>query len=261
MKGDLFRRCSHGVAHWALNNLDAPLGLMNVAGMGGRNGRVLEEEVMDDRTEAEAYHALVETHGRLLHAPFVKFLDTLDIGHGTALDIGCGPGQLTVALALRHPGLKLHGVDLSSEMLARARSHAARAGVADRVTFEQADAKTLVGENGAYNLVYSHFTLHHLETPSVLLDAADRLAGDEGTVVIRDLRRLPAWLVETQVLFSRWALRYTPVQIKQCRESLRASLSWAEAVRHCRNSRLRDATLTRTSLLDYVIVRPLRRQA
>lgn len=41
---------------------------------------------------------------------------------GTVADLGCGPGELTAALALRWPGATIVGVDSSPEMIAKARS-------------------------------------------------------------------------------------------------------------------------------------------
>ena len=55
------------------------------------------------------------------------------------LDVGCGTGRHAVPLAAR--GLQVTGVDLSPEMLARARDRAAAAGV--RVELLEADAREL----------------------------------------------------------------------------------------------------------------------
>jgi SAM-dependent methyltransferase len=43
-----------------------------------------------------------------------------------ALDLGCGPGYLAVALARRASGLHVFGLDLAAEMLTRARDVAQR---------------------------------------------------------------------------------------------------------------------------------------
>ena len=56
----------------------------------------------------------------------------------TLLDVGCGSGRNTIWWA--HHGLeRLHGVDVSSEMIEEAKAIAARAEVGDRCTFELAD--------------------------------------------------------------------------------------------------------------------------
>ena len=54
-----------------------------------------------------------------------------------ALDIGCGAGELSLALAGRHPSSRVRGIDISPELLAVA---AGRGADFPQVVFEQADA-------------------------------------------------------------------------------------------------------------------------
>jgi SAM-dependent methyltransferase len=56
---------------------------------------------------------------------------------GTAIDVGCGEGADAVWLAAH--GWQVTGVDVSSVALERARQHAAEAGVADRISWQQVD--------------------------------------------------------------------------------------------------------------------------
>ena len=74
-----------------------------------------------------------------LHGRFVE-----GVGPGSrVLDVGCGGGQHAVHMASRRPDLRITGVDLSPELVRRARRTAAKAGVADRVEFVQGDALDL----------------------------------------------------------------------------------------------------------------------
>lgn len=54
----------------------------------------------------------------------------------TVVDLGCGPGNLTRALAQRWPGARVHGLDSSEPMIA-----AARQASSGRLTFEQGDLR------------------------------------------------------------------------------------------------------------------------
>ena len=58
---------------------------------------------------------------------------------GPVLELGCGSGRVSVALA--KAGFDVTGIDESAAMLALAREHAADAGVAGRVRFEQCDVR------------------------------------------------------------------------------------------------------------------------
>lgn len=57
----------------------------------------------------------------------------------------------------------------------------------------RADACRLPFPDGAFDLVISNSLLHHLADPSPVLDEIARVAGREGCVLIRDLRRPPRW--------------------------------------------------------------------
>ena len=54
--------------------------------------------------------------------PFADLLARVDVSDpGLVVDLGCGPGELTLGLARRWPGARIVGIDSSPEMLARAR--------------------------------------------------------------------------------------------------------------------------------------------
>jgi trans-aconitate 2-methyltransferase len=55
------------------------------------------------------------------------------------LDLGCGPGNLTVGLLDRWPSATVHGVDSSAEMIAEAEKLREDPAVAARLTFEVGD--------------------------------------------------------------------------------------------------------------------------
>jgi SAM-dependent methyltransferase len=76
-----------------------------------------------------------------------------------ALDLGCGPGGSTLALAAQ--GATVVGVDLSAPMLEAARS--ACAGM-EQVSFVQADLGTFVADE-PFDLAYSRMCLMFLPSP------------------------------------------------------------------------------------------------
>lgn len=83
----------------------------------------------------------------------------------SVLDIGCGTGTLAV-VATRHVGLtgEVHGIDASSEMIARARSKAAKAGAPAR--FDVGVVENLPFPDDRFDVVLSTLMLHHLPRPT-----------------------------------------------------------------------------------------------
>ena len=75
---------------------------------------------------------------------------------GDGLDVGCGPGLTSVALARRLGGHAVVGVDFSPQMIEWAR---ARWVSAENVTFDVDDAENLARADGAYGTVISAFAL------------------------------------------------------------------------------------------------------
>jgi SAM-dependent methyltransferase len=102
------------------------------------------------------------------------------------LDVGCGPGTLTVDLARRvAPSGSVVGVDLSAAVLAEAAAHATAAGAAN-VTFHSGDFRALDLAEGSFDVVHAHQVLQHLRDPVGALAAMGRLAGPGGIVAARD---------------------------------------------------------------------------
>lgn len=102
----------------------------------------------------------------------------------SVLDVGCGPGTLTVDLA-RHvaPGRVL-GIDPVADVLDGARERAADAGVA--VEFAVGDVYRLDLPDDSFDVVHAHQVLQHLTDPVAALREMRRVARPGGIVAARD---------------------------------------------------------------------------
>ena len=78
----------------------------------------------------------------------------------SVLDVGCGTGEVALAIAARVPGAKVVGIDASPEMIARARAKAAKS--ASRVEFQVAAIESLPFADDSFDVVTSSLMLHHL---------------------------------------------------------------------------------------------------
>jgi len=80
------------------------------------------------------------------------------------LDVGCGSGDTTLALArLVGPEGRIVGVDISAPMLARART---RATPADWVSFVEADASSCELAESEFDLIFSRFGVMFFDDPT-----------------------------------------------------------------------------------------------
>ncbi|MBN1773550.1 MAG: methyltransferase domain-containing protein [Deltaproteobacteria bacterium] len=87
----------------------------------------------------------------------------------TVVDLGCGPGFFSVALArLVGPGGSVVAVDLQPRMLARARRNAVAAGTAERILFRRCGPDDL-GVTGPVDFVLAFWMLHEVPDPARLL--------------------------------------------------------------------------------------------
>ena len=101
------------------------------------------------------------------------------------LDVACGTGWSSIALAQAYPNIHVDGLDLDHDAIGAARGNAERAGVADRVRFSVVDAADLGGAGG-YDLVTIFEALHDMARPVDALSAARRVLAGDGTVLVVD---------------------------------------------------------------------------
>jgi ubiquinone/menaquinone biosynthesis C-methylase UbiE len=193
--------------------------------------RVPEAEVMDDSGEVEAYSSAAgQAYLDRLDGTFVEQAVSLLKGseRGRALDIGTGPGQIVVKLARRLTRWKFTGVDRSPNMIAQALKNLEAAGpaLAGRVEFQVADGNRLPFPDASFDLVMCNSVLHHFAEPEKLLAEIARLAGPDGAILLRDLRR-PGRLVHP--FHVRWYGRhYSGLMYKLYCDSVRAAYTAPE---------------------------------
>ncbi|MFJ6834540.1 class I SAM-dependent methyltransferase [Streptomyces sp. NPDC091209] len=130
-----------------------------------------------------------------LFAPLEELLvEAVPAGHGgRVLDVGCGTGGTTVALARRLGAEgRCVGVDISGPMVEAARARAAREGAG--ASFVRADAQDHVFEPAAFDAVVSRFGVMFFEDP-VRAFTNLRRAAKEGArlrfIVWRDIAENP----------------------------------------------------------------------
>ncbi len=113
--------------------------------------------------------------------------ERLRTGEGQVADVACGTGWSSISIARAFPGIHVDGIDIDAGSIERARTHAEREGVSDRVSFLFADAADADGA-GRYDLVTIFEAVHDMAQPAQVLAAARKLLRHGGAVLIGDER-------------------------------------------------------------------------
>ncbi len=160
------------------------------------------------------------------------FLDRIQPGQ-RILDIGCGPGSITLDLAeLVGPAGRVTGTDFAPDAIAAAQG--AAEGRGDATTeFVVGDLYTLDVEPGSFDIVHAHQVLQHVPDPVGALTAMARYCKPGGLIVARDADYgVMAWYPEPGGI-QQWHETYCAEARSTGGEPFagRRLLAWAHAAR------------------------------
>ncbi|WP_370978010.1 bifunctional 2-polyprenyl-6-hydroxyphenol methylase/3-demethylubiquinol 3-O-methyltransferase UbiG [Agaribacterium sp. ZY112] len=106
----------------------------------------------------------------------------------TLIDIGCGGGLLSEAMAQR--GAKVSGIDMGEAPLEVAKLHALESGL--DIHYQKISAEHFCKENeGQFDIVTCMEMLEHVPDPSSTIKACAALAKDNGSLYFSTLNRTP----------------------------------------------------------------------
>ena len=104
----------------------------------------------------------------------------------TVLDVGCGPGTITIDIAERVAPAQVVGLDAAAGVIEQASALAAERGVTN-VSFIVGDAYALDFADDSFDIVHAHQTLQHLARPVEALREFRRVVAPGGVVAARDV--------------------------------------------------------------------------
>ena len=155
------------------------------------------------------------------------------------VDLGCGPGNITLRLARLLPDARVIGIDGAERMLALARQRAADQELA--IEFLHRDLRQLKGLLKA-DLVVSNSLLHQLHDPLLLWRVTSELANRGCRVLHRDLRR-PESMDELNHLQTLHLPDAPAVLVQDFRASLRAAFEPSEVAAQLRMTGLKQLSV------------------
>jgi len=200
--------------------------------------RVTEPELMDDEAQALAY---AEADFEEPNTRFVElcrdFTGELPAG-SSLLDLGCGPGDISLRLAAAYPHAQVHALDGSAAMLALGRAAlATHPELAGRLRFVEGLVPGAVLPRAHYEAVVSNSLLHHLHDPAGLWRMVRERGRPGAPVVVMDLAR-PASEAAARALLDLHAAGEPEVLRRDFYNSLLAAFEPAEVAEQLEQARL-----------------------
>jgi ubiquinone/menaquinone biosynthesis C-methylase UbiE len=149
--------------------------------------------------EARKYAAAHRKYAGPMYGGLVKSIRRLGLP-GHYLEMGAGPGFLAVMLAERLPAIEITTVDLSPGMVTIAGELIREKKLENRIHCLQGDSgdERFLEKLGAFNLVYTAFSLHHWKEPEKALRNLWRSVQPGGALCILDFRRI-GWICSLPV--------------------------------------------------------------
>ena len=126
------------------------------------------------------------------------------------LDVGCGPGSITLDLAAAVAPGQVTGIDAVPEPLAQARVSATERAVTN-VDFVVGDAYALDWPDASFDVVHAHQVLQHLSDPVAALTEMLRVCRPDGVVAVRDADYAAMTWYPHNPLLDKWLQVYEAV--------------------------------------------------
>ncbi len=122
---------------------------------------------------------------------FLSNLQSLDI-KGKYLEVGAGPGVLTVEIARTYPEVEITALELLPDMVTVGQEYVAENKLDDRIKFVVGDVEDekFIHSLGKFDLVYSTYSLHHWTNPDKAVVNLYSAVNKGGMLYIYDLRRV-----------------------------------------------------------------------
>jgi ubiquinone/menaquinone biosynthesis C-methylase UbiE len=126
------------------------------------------------------------------------------------LDVGAGPGTITIDLARRLPEGRVDAIDRAPAAVAAAERAATQAGL-DNVQFAVGDVYGLDFADDTFDVTHAHQVLQHLSDPVAALREMRRVTKSGGLVAVRDADYAAMSWHPQQPGMARWQIVYRDV--------------------------------------------------
>jgi ubiquinone/menaquinone biosynthesis C-methylase UbiE len=133
----------------------------------------------------EAFNRMASTYDNSLYGKYTvrlhrSVINQINLGCNSALDLGCGTGQLLSRIS--KSGISLAGIDIAPEMIAISRQK-----LGEKADLRVGDVEKLPWENESFDVVLSTLSFHHYPDPMSVLKEATRVLKTGGRLIIGDV--------------------------------------------------------------------------
>ena len=153
-----------------------------------------QTRIIPGKIDARKYAENHKKYARLMYSGLVKRIGRYGKA-GRYLEIGAGPGFLTMMLAKANPDITITAIDILPEMAEVAGEYIKENRLEDRIQYLVGDVaeEVLIQGLGTFDFVYSSYSLHDWKEPEKSIRNLWRAVGEKGLMYIYDFRKM-TWL-------------------------------------------------------------------
>lgn len=181
--------------------------------------------------------AILRAQARLTNPMVIERIRAQNVGT-KVLDVGCGGGFLSNALALE--GLQVTGVDLSPDSINVARKNDST----KAVDYQTADAYNLPFPDASFDVVTAMDFLEHVERPAHVIKEFSRILKPGGIFIFHTFdRNFFSWLIIIKLV--EWLVKNTPKNM----HVLRLFIKPKELTQYCEEAEMKVEEMTGIKLV------------
>ncbi len=141
----------------------------------------LNQRLRDYYNRSGRYVQLMRSHDSEFFESYLRLIARYVKEAGRLLDVGCGSGASTHAIASRFPHLDCTGIDISVAAI----QFAQKSYSLENLHFEAADAASLTYTDSTFSIVSSYDCLEHVPDPGAVLCELLRVLNPGGYLIIK----------------------------------------------------------------------------
>jgi ubiquinone/menaquinone biosynthesis C-methylase UbiE len=140
--------------------------------------------------------SVLKAHGHRTAAAYAAYLLPSIRPHDLILDVGCGPGTITVGLAERAPNGWTVGIDYGAAAIEAAKKNAEENQGPKNCEFKTGNAYELEWDEESFDVVHAHQCLIHLDDPVKAFKEMRRVCKVGGIVGVREGNGLVLMMIQ-----------------------------------------------------------------